>query len=72
MQCSELAVQFPPGIFHTLHHKQYWLAYGYVFAGCNLAAVAVVYFFLPEANKKFLKEIDTMFLLEAPPTKSSK
>src|SRR5271154_664249 len=47
-------------------------AYGYVFAGCNLAAVAVVYFFLPEANNKFLKEIDTMFLLEAPPTKSSK
>jgi len=30
-------------------------AYGYVFAGCNLVAVAVVYFFLPESNNKFFK-----------------
>ena len=30
-------------------------AYGYVFAGCNWVAVAVVYFFLPESNNKFFK-----------------
>ena len=48
MQCSELAVQFPPGIFHTLHHKRYWIC-------CNLAAVAIVYLFLPEANNKFFR-----------------
>ena len=47
-------------------------AYGYVFAGCNLFAVIFVYFFLPETQSKSLEEIDTMFLLEIKPWKSSK
>ncbi|KAL2420004.1 High-affinity fructose transporter ght6 [Exophiala dermatitidis] len=47
-------------------------AYGYVFAGCNLFAVFFVYFFLPETSGRSLEEIDTMFLLEVKPWKSSK
>lgn len=47
-------------------------AYGYVFAGCTLAAVFIVYFFLLETNNKTLEEIDTMFLLEISPLKSSR
>jgi MFS transporter, SP family, sugar:H+ symporter len=34
--------------------------------------VAIVYYFLSETNNKSLEEIDTMFPLEVPPTKSSK
>jgi MFS transporter, SP family, sugar:H+ symporter len=34
--------------------------------------VFIVYFFLPETNNKTLEEIDTMFLLEVSPLKSSK
>ncbi|KEF56351.1 MFS transporter, SP family, sugar:H+ symporter [Exophiala aquamarina CBS 119918] len=47
-------------------------AYGYVFAGCNILAVFFVYFFLPETSGRSLEEIDTMFLLEVKPWKSSK
>jgi MFS transporter, SP family, sugar:H+ symporter len=47
-------------------------AYGYVFAGCNLIAVLVVFFFLPETSGKSLEEIDTMFLMRIKPWKSSK
>lgn len=47
-------------------------AYGYVFAGCNLFAVFFIYFFLPETSGRSLEEIDTMFLLEVKPWKSSK
>lgn len=47
-------------------------AYGYVFAGCNLAAVLIVYFFLPETSGRSLEHIDTMFLSNVVPWKSSK
>ncbi|EXJ86054.1 MFS transporter, SP family, sugar:H+ symporter [Capronia coronata CBS 617.96] len=47
-------------------------AYGYVFAGCNLFALFFVYFCLPETSGRSLEEIDTMFLLEVKPWKSSK
>ncbi|KIW67094.1 hypothetical protein PV04_06367 [Phialophora macrospora] len=47
-------------------------SYGYVFAGCNLFAVFFVYFCLPETSGRSLEEIDTMFLLEVKPWKSSK
>jgi MFS transporter, SP family, sugar:H+ symporter len=47
-------------------------AYGYVFAGCNLFAVFFIYFCLPETSGRSLEEIDTMFLLEVKPWKSSK
>ncbi len=47
-------------------------AFGYVFAGCNLFAVFFVYFFLPETSGRSLEEIDTMFLLEVKPWKSTK
>ena len=46
--------------------------YGYVFAGCNLAAAAVVYFFLIESAGRTIEEIDTMYLIHVPPRQSSK
>ena len=46
-------------------------AYGYVFAGCNLAAVVIVFFFLPETSGKSLEQIDSMFLSRVVPWKSS-
>lgn len=51
---------------------QIGFAYGYVFAACNLIAVLVVFFFLPETSGKSLEEIDTMFLMHIKPWKSSK
>lgn len=45
-------------------------AYGYVFAGCNLAAFAVVYFFLVESSGRTLEEVDAMYLLHVSPLKS--
>jgi SP family sugar:H+ symporter-like MFS transporter len=47
-------------------------AYGYVFAGCNLAAAAVVFFFLIESSNKTLEEVDTMYLLHVRPIGSGK
>lgn len=47
-------------------------AYGYVFAGCNLAAFVVVYFFLVESSGKTLEEVDAMYLLRVNPMKSAK
>lgn len=38
-------------------------AYGYVFAGCNLAAFVIVYVFLIESSGKMLEEVDAMYLL---------
>ena len=46
--------------------------YGYVFAGCNLFAGAVVYFFVLEGQGRTLEEIDTMYLMRVTPWKSSK
>lgn len=46
--------------------------YGYVFAACCLAAAVTVYFFLLESSGRTLEEIDTMYLLHVPPTKSKK
>lgn len=46
-------------------------AYGYVFAGCNLAAFVVVYFFLIESSGKTLEEVDAMYLMHVNPIKSS-
>jgi len=37
-------------------------AYGYVFAGCNLAAAVLVFFFLIESNKRTLEEVDQMYI----------
>lgn len=47
-------------------------AYGYVFAGCLLAAALVVYFFLCESQGRSLEEIDTMYIMHVSPMKSSK
>ena len=47
-------------------------AYGYVFAGCNLAAFVVVYFFLLESSGRTLEEVDAMYLLHVEPRKSGK
>ena len=46
--------------------------YGYVFSGCNFAAVLVVYFFVCESQGRSLEEIDTMYISHVPPWKSSK
>jgi SP family sugar:H+ symporter-like MFS transporter len=47
-------------------------AYGYIFAGCNLAAFFVVYFFLLESSDKTLEEVDAMYLLHVRPRHSAK
>jgi SP family sugar:H+ symporter-like MFS transporter len=47
-------------------------AYGYVFAGCNLAAFVVVFLFLVESSGKTLEEVDTMYLLHVKPIGSAK
>jgi SP family sugar:H+ symporter-like MFS transporter len=46
--------------------------YGYVFAGCNLLAAIVVYFFLMESSQRTLEEVDTMYLTYVSPRKSAK
>ena len=46
--------------------------YGYVFAGCNFAAVLMVYFFVCETQGRSLEEIDTMYISKVKPWKSSK
>ena len=45
--------------------------YGYVFAGCNLIAIPLVYFFVMEGQGRTLEELDTMYLLGVKPWKSS-
>lgn len=47
-------------------------AYGYVFAGCNLAAFFVVFFFLIESSGRTLEEVDTMYLFHVRPIGSGK
>ncbi|KAF9884110.1 hexose transporter hxt1 [Aspergillus nanangensis] len=46
-------------------------AYGYVFAGCLIVAVFVVYFFVLEGRGKTLEEMDMMYIMRVPPWKSS-
>jgi hypothetical protein len=46
--------------------------YGYVFAGCNLAAGIGVYFFVIEGQGRTIEEIDTMYLLGVKPWESAK
>ncbi|KAH8820777.1 MFS sugar transporter-like protein [Xylogone sp. PMI_703] len=47
-------------------------AYGYIFAGCNLAAFVIVYFFLVESSGRTLEEVDAMYLLHIKPLRSAK
>jgi len=47
-------------------------AYGYVFAGCNLAAAVIVFFCLVESSGRTLEEVDAMYLLHVNPITSSK
>lgn len=47
-------------------------AYGYVFAGCNLAAFVIVYFFLIESSGRTLEEVDALYLLHVRPLGSGK
>ena len=58
---------FTPFIISDIGFK-----YGYVFAGCNFAAVLIVYFFVCETQGKTLEQIDTMYIAKVPPWKSSK
>ena len=46
--------------------------YGYVFAGCNLGAFVVVYFFLMESSGRTLEEVDAMYLLQINSMNSAK
>lgn len=46
--------------------------YGYVFAGCNILAAAVVYLFVVEGQGRTLEEIDTIYIERVRPWKSSK
>lgn len=56
---------FTPFITSTIDFR-----YGYVFAGCCLAAAAIVYFFLMESQGRTLEEVDTMYTLSVLPRKS--
>lgn len=44
--------------------------FGYVFAGCNLAAAVLVYLFVIEPKGRTLEQIDTMYVMHVPPRKS--
>jgi len=46
--------------------------YGFVFAGCCLAAAVVVFLFVEESSGRTLEEIDTMYILHVTPWKSAK
>ncbi|KAF2748596.1 MFS monosaccharide transporter-like protein [Sporormia fimetaria CBS 119925] len=58
---------FTPFITKSINFK-----YGYVFAGCNLVAGLLVYFFVIEGKGRTLEEIDTMYLLGVKPWQSAK
>lgn len=45
--------------------------YGYIFAACNAAGVAIVYFFLIESQGRTLEEVDTAYIMHVKPWKSS-
>lgn len=47
-------------------------ALGYVFAGCNLAAGVMVYFFVIEGQGRTLEEVDTMHIQHVNPRTSAK
>ncbi|OJJ43003.1 hypothetical protein ASPZODRAFT_19980 [Penicilliopsis zonata CBS 506.65] len=47
-------------------------AYGYVFAGCLVVAVLVVYFCVLEGKGKTLEEMDMMYIMRIPAWRSSK
>jgi sugar porter (SP) family MFS transporter len=46
--------------------------YGYVFAGCNVLGLLLIYFFVIEGQGRTLEEIDTMYLLGVKPWDSQK
>ncbi len=46
--------------------------YGYVFAGCNFAAIFIVYFFVMETQGRTLEEIDNMYVTHVKPWQSLK
>ncbi|KAK5560225.1 hexose transporter hxt5 [Exophiala xenobiotica] len=46
--------------------------YGYVFAGCNVLGLFLIYFFAIEGQGRTLEEIDTMYLLGVKPWNSQK
>jgi SP family sugar:H+ symporter-like MFS transporter len=46
--------------------------FGYVFAGCNIFAAIIAYFFLMESSQRTLEEVDTMYLTRVPPRKIAK
>lgn len=43
-----------------------------MFAGCNIAAGFIVYFFVVEGQGRSLEELDTMYLLGVKPWESTK
>jgi SP family sugar:H+ symporter-like MFS transporter len=59
------------GFFTPFITNDIGFAFGYIFAGCNLAAAALVYFFVIESQGRTLEEIDTMYLEHVNPRKSS-
>ncbi|KAF6789024.1 High-affinity fructose transporter ght6-like protein 1 [Colletotrichum musicola] len=59
------------GFFSPFITKAIDFRYGYLFAGCNLVAAAMVYFFVIEGQGRTLEEIDTMYLEHVTPWKST-
>ena len=57
---------FTPYITSSIDYR-----YGYIFAACNFAGAFIVYFFVSESQGRTLEEIDTMYVMQVPPWKSS-
>lgn len=58
---------FSPFIFKAIDFQ-----YGYVFASCNVVGGLIVYFFVVEGQGRTIEEIDTMYLENVTPWKSSR
>lgn len=69
---SNWAWNFLIAFFTTFITNEIDFLYGFVFAGCNMAAAFIVYFFVIEGQGRTLEEIDTMYLENVAPWRSAK
>lgn len=69
---SNWLFNFLISFFTTFITNEISYFYGLVFAGCCLALVFIVYFFMIETKDRSLEEIDTMYVLHVNPITSAK